>query len=306
MPIIHKGKISGILYLENNLTPNVFTPGRFELLQIISSQAAISIENARLLIHREEKAKLEKEIEIAEKIQRSLLPKKIPEIEEVLLAFKYIPMMGVGGDFVNIYHKKDAGESGKIGLFICDVSGHGIPAAMTASMVSNSLDFFWDTHFDSPSKILKEMSNSLKNKMGGNFFTGCICSMDLKEGTLIMSSAGHPPLLIIRKNGTIETKISKGSFITDFFESRLEDCALALYNGDTLVLYTDGITEARDPNGEMIGDTDEKFRAWIKRYYEMSSSPDELCENIYKGVVEHTQSDQLDDDFTVLVVKYRG
>ena len=139
-PITHKGKTSGILYLENNLTSDVFTPDRLELLQILSSQAAISIENASLLIHRENKAKLEKEIEMAERIQRSLLPDKIPEIKEVGIAFKYIPMMGIGGDFVNIYHKKDAN---KISLFICDVSGHGVPAALTASIVSNSLDFFW-------------------------------------------------------------------------------------------------------------------------------------------------------------------
>ncbi|MCP4135241.1 MAG: AAA family ATPase [bacterium] len=300
-PITHKGKISGIVYLENNITANVFTPGRLELLRIVSSQAAISIENARLLIHRENEAKLGKEIEMAERIQRSLLPKKIPEIKEALLAFKYIPRMGVGGDFVNLYYKE---EANKLGLFICDVSGHGVPAAMTASMVSNSLDFFWDTHFDSPSKILKEMGNSLKDKMGGNFFTGCICSIDLTEGSVIMSNAGHPPLLIIRKNGSIEMKGTKGRLIDDFFEPNSENVTLELQHGDMLVLYTDGITEAEDPDGEMIGVDDDKFSRWIKKYYDMSSSPEELCENIYKGVIEYTRNDQLEDDFTVLVMEY--
>lgn len=206
-PVTYKGKTSGILYLENNITTNVFTPDRIELLRILSSQAAISVENARLLIHRENKAKLEKEIEMAERIQRSLLPENIPEFRDVRVAFKYIPMMGVGGDFINIYHRK---EDNKIGLFICDVSGHGVYAAMIASMVSNSLDFFWDTYFEKPSLILEKMSDFLKGKMGGNFFTGCICSIDIDKGQLIMANAGHPPMLLLRKNGNTEIKATKG------------------------------------------------------------------------------------------------
>lgn len=301
--LTHKRKIYGILYLENNLTANAFTPGRIELLRIISSQAAISIENARLLIDRENRARLEKEIEMAEKIQRSLLPKEIPDIKGARIAFKYIPMTGVGGDFVNIYHKKD---QNKISLFICDVSGHGVPAAMTASTVSYALDFFWDKHFDSPSKIFKEMSNSLRNKMGGNFFTGCICSLDLDCGSLTLSSAGHPPLLIVRKNGDIELHTTRGGIINDFFESNTEDLTLQLNRGDVIMLYTDGITEAENQDREMIGDEDDKFRGWIRKYYDASSSPDEFCENIYKGVVEHTGSNQLDDDFTVLVLVFVG
>jgi len=303
LPITHKGKTSGILYLENNLTANVFTPDRLELLQILSNQAAISIENARLLIHRENRAKLEKEIEMAKKIQHSLLPKNIPDFKEMNVSFKYIPMMGVGGDFVNIYHKEDAN---KIGLFICDVSGHGVHAAMTATMVSNSLDFFWDSHFENPSEILYAMHNSLKGKMGGNFFTGCICSIDLKEGLLIMSSAGHPPLVVLRNNGTIEMTATKGRLISELIEPSLEDVTFKLNNGDIVVLYTDMIIEAKNPSGEIIGDDDEKFRNWIKRYHEMSSSPNELCENIYKGVVDHTENEQLNDDFTVLVAEYKG
>ena len=149
------------------------------------------------------------------------------------------------------------------------------------------------------------MRNSLKGKMGGNFFTGCICSLDLKKGTLIMSSAGHPPLILLRKNGAIEMKTTKGTLISEFVEPNLEDATFKLNNGDIVILYTDVIIEAKSPNGEMIGDSDEKFGQWIKKYYEMTSSPEELCENIYKGVIEYTGNDQLDDDFTVLVVEYR-
>ena len=303
MPITYKGKTSGILYLENNITVNVFTTERLKLLQILSSQAAISFDNARLMIHRENKAKLEKEIEMAEKIQRSLLPANIPEIKEVRVAFKYIPMMGVGGDFVNIFYKKD--ES-KIGLFICDVSGHGVYAAMIASMVSNALDFFWAAYFESPSTILKEMGNFLKGKMGGNFLTGCLCSIDLKTGLLIMSNAGHPPLMLLKKNGDVELKITKGRFISEYFEPDQENSVFKLDIGDRIILYTDGITEAQDSSGEQIGADDIEFCEWVKSINEISSTPDALCGNIYNGVVEYTGTDQLDDDFTILVLEFMG
>ena len=150
------------------------------------------------------------------------------------------------------------------------------------------------------------MSHFLKGKMGGNFFIGCICSIDLNPGSLVMSNAGHPPLILIRKNGNIEMKEAKGMLISEFFEPDMEDVTFKLQHGDTVMLYTDGITEAADPAGEFIGSDDDKFYTWVKRYYEMSSSPDELCENIYKGVVEHTGTERLDDDFTILVLEYRG
>ncbi len=302
-PITYKGRTSGILYLENNLTANVFTPERIELLRILSAQAAISVENARLLMLRENKAKLEKEIEMAEGIQRSLLPENVPEIRDVRVAFKYIPMMGVGGDFVNIYYRED---DNKIGLFICDVSGHGVYAAMIASMVSNALDFFWESHFDNPSEILKKMSNFLKGKMGGNFFTGCICSIDISSGLLTMANAGHPPLMLISKDKTIEMKRTKGRLINEFFEPNQENISFSLCDGDTIVLYTDGITEAENQNGDVVGGDDEKFSRWIRKFYEISDSPDELCKNIYAGVVDHTGTDQLADDFTILVLEYKG
>jgi predicted ATPase/serine phosphatase RsbU (regulator of sigma subunit) len=301
MPVTHKGKTSGILYLENNLTAGVFTPGRHELLGIMASQAAISIENARLMLSRENSARLGKEMEMAEKIQRSLLPEKIPELQNVRIAYKYIAMMGVGGDFVNINYNR---EADRVGLFICDVSGHGVSAAITASMISFALDLSWKGNTESPSKIFKDMSRSLKGKMGGNFFTGCICSIELSTGILTMACAGHPPLIIIRNDGSAEMMGAKGRLINEFIESNSEDAVVRLNAGDIVVLYTDGISEAENPEREMVGQDDNAFLEWMKSHYESSSSVDDLCENIYKGVISYTGKNRFDDDFTVLVLEY--
>ncbi|MCP4135249.1 MAG: AAA family ATPase, partial [bacterium] len=132
-PITHKGKISGILYLENNLTTNCFTGERLELLRILTSQAAISIENARLLVHRENGAKLEKEMEIAANIQTGLLPQN-PFIKDYEISAYMNPADDVGGDYYDIINAE-----GRDWIVIGDVSGHGVPAGLIMMMVQTSI-----------------------------------------------------------------------------------------------------------------------------------------------------------------------
>ena len=270
-------------------------------LIFIITQSVISLQQS---IDEQNRLKsLEKELEIAEKIQRSLLPAKIPEILNIDLSYKYVPRRGVGGDFIDIKYNED---EKKLGLFICDVSGHGIAAALTASMVSKTLDFFWEPHFNSPSLLFSEMSGSLKDKMGSNFFTGCICIIDIKNGSFKMANAGHPPLLIIRKNGSVEMQNGRGKLISSYFESNCEDKDLQLNKGDILVLYTDGITEAENSKNERIGfESDNEFAEWVKKYSDMSNSSAELCENIYHAVVDIKGDENLDDDLTLIILKYR-
>ena len=175
---------------------------------------------------------------------------------------------------------------------------------MTASMASYALDFYWDRYFNPPARIFQEMRNSLKGKMGGKFFTGCICSMNIETGTISMSAAGHPSAIIIRDDGTAEMKHARGRLINEFFEPNSENISITLNRGDRIILYTDGISEAQDPEGTMIGVDDEKLSSWIKECSKHSASPGEQCENIYKEILLHTGSSQLSDDFTLLVLEY--
>jgi serine phosphatase RsbU (regulator of sigma subunit) len=302
-PIRHKGTMSGIIYLENNLTTYAFNPERLELIKILSAQAAISIENARLVVKEKKNAVLQKEIEMAQIIQQSLLPKRLPDIKNARIAFKYAPMMGIGGDFISFHYTESKNH---LGIFICDVSGHGVSAALTASMVSMALDFFWDANIDKPAMILREMRNQLKGKMGGNFFTACLCSLNLNNSTMTFSSAGHPPVIIARNDGTLEMVKSTGRLINEFFEPNLLETIVSLHKKDRLILYTDGITEARNPDQEMLGEDDAKFSNWIKKIVNRSSTPDILCEQIFTEVLAYSRSDILDDDFTIVAVEYMG
>ncbi len=299
--IMDKGKTAGIIYLENNLTAGAFTPERVELLTVLSAQAAISLENARLLTIETEKAAMDREIEMAKNIQQSLLPKEIPHIKNAQVAFKYVPMTGVGGDFVNVRYIPD---SGKLGFFICDVSGHGVPAAMTASIISAALDFYWNDLIDDPARIFTQMQIFLNGKMGGNFFTACLCTLDLESGILTVASAGHPKLILMKSGKNAEMAEGRGRFITDFIKSNSTNELITMEEGDRIVLYTDGVTEAENPQREMLGIDDDRYCSLIMEQSQISNTPEAMCENIYRMVIDFTGSAILQDDVTVLVCDY--
>jgi len=306
MPIIEAGNMAGILYLENNLTTNAFSKDRLEVIEILSAQAAISLNNANLVSIEKEKAVLEREVEMAQKIQQSLLPTQLPNINKANVAFNYEPIMAVGGDFINIYYDQ---VSKKLGFFICDVSGHGVPAALMASMISMSLDFFWKNYLDNPKIILEEMRNTLKGKMSGNFFTACICCLDTENQNLTFANAAHPNLIIVNKNNKnneIRMIKSKGRLMTDFFEPNIENTTIEIDKGDIIILYTDGITEASNSKNEMLGTDDDFFCSWMLEIVKKSKDTNTLCEKIFEEVKKYAGTENLDDDMTVLAVEFTG
>ncbi|MCP4135496.1 MAG: SpoIIE family protein phosphatase [bacterium] len=244
-----------------------------------------------------------KELEMARKIQYSLLPAKIPDIPGISLAYTYEPMMMVGGDFIDIlFHE----ESNYLGLFICDVIGHGVPAAFLASMTKMALAN-WDSSIEHPGKTLVEISSPLVKNIGSNFISALICSIDLGTGKLISGNAGHPPLLIARHNGGMEIVYSKGSVISDLAEPVYEEVSVSLHHGDYIILYTDGVTEAANPEGTMLTGNDyDKLCHWVRHYADQSNSAEELCRNLYDGVISFCGRSALSDDIAILVVQYWG
>jgi serine phosphatase RsbU (regulator of sigma subunit)/tetratricopeptide (TPR) repeat protein len=301
LPFTGKGEAKAILYLENNLITGGFTADRIQLLRILLSQAAISIENTRLVSVEMQNAVLEREIMMAQNIQNSLLPERLPATDKIEAAYRYIPMMGVGGDFISVKHWP---ESDKVGLFICDVSGHGIPAAFTSTMVSMALDFLWRSKDDNPKNVLIEIKKLLEGKMAGSFFTVCICVVDLKNRTAAACNAGHPPMIHLSKNGESRYIKVKGRMINETFAANHEVIVFKMEPGDRLVLYTDGITEACAADGSMLGDDDRHFLNWVKEHSDSSHTVDDLCSNIFRGVKSFAGRDNVDDDITILAAEF--
>jgi serine phosphatase RsbU (regulator of sigma subunit) len=310
-PIINQGRLTGIMYLENSLARDAFTAGRVEILNMLISQAAVSIENARLYADMEERvlertAVIEKQkeayeldIQLARRIQLSLLPDQLPRAGSSLLAFKYVPMMGVGGDFLDIIYQSEGRRL--LGLFMCDVSGHGVPAALTASMVKMSLGA-WRGLIERPADTLSSISSSLAGKLGGNFITACVCLIDLDSGELTFARAGHPPLLVVRADGVSEFFSPRGRLINDLMKPNYDEVRIQLFDGDKIIIYTDGITEARaGGDGLMLGEEGFAEFACANR----SMPPEDLCVSAFERVASFSGSAQLEDDFTILAFEYR-
>jgi len=250
-----------------------------------------------LLIKQKEQEAINRELLLARKIQESLLPGRIPLPPGIDIAYKYVPTSTIGGDFIDIHYRESMND---LGLFICDVSGHGVPAALTASMVKIVMNM-WGEKLDDPVAILHMIDTSIKNKLAGNFITAQVCHLNINTGALFIASAGHPSSILIRNDGTVEQCLMRGRFISDAFETKISTCKKSLNHGDKILLYSDCIIEAQS-NGELLGDCG--FLEFLGRNADLA--PDPLCRAVYDFIRSFTGLENLEDDFTILIAQYRG
>ncbi len=299
-PILHKGNMSGILYLENNLSPNVFIRERLELLSILSSQAAISIENALLLAQREISAKLSKEMEITSGIQGSLIPEK-SEVSGFDLTGYMKPAESVGGDYYDVIN-----TPGKDWIVIGDVSGHGILSGLIMMMVQTSIHLILSRkEKTTPSLLLKEIINGIEDnikKISGFQFKYMTITLLSYEGKGKFTFAGqHQDIILYRKKtGSIERIPTEGIWIglgklNQSSISSIQDKTFSMENGDILFLYTDGLTESETKEGIMMG---------MEGVSEiLLQNPNDSSASIKDKILEKLKTYTTKDDISFLILK---
>jgi len=265
--------------------------------RFVSWQKSRQVEKNQHVIE-DQKNQLENQIVMAGELQKTLLPRDIPLLDEAMISYKYNPMMEVGGDFVDIIYNE---TQKKVGLFVCDVSGHGVAGALVSSMVKMSLNR-WNETVDRPSQTLLNIYHSLAGKMETHFVTAGICSIDLTTGVLIYSSAGHPPLILARKSGEIELVNARGRIIADSMPPNYEEASAVIHEGDSVILYTDGITECFGEDNVMLGD--DAFYAMIQK--NIHHTPEDMSRNIFKELTKFNGSENFRDDVSILIMKYTG
>ncbi|MCB1180244.1 MAG: AAA family ATPase, partial [Leptospiraceae bacterium] len=250
-PIQSHGDFIGLLYLENNLLSGAFTPNHLEILKILSSQIAISIENAGLYKQMEVKVKkrtkeLNKTLEIikqdmllAKKIQENTLPIDFSLIEELKIYPIYIPMAMVGGDFYGITKVNDS----KYRFFLSDATGHGVQAAMITMAIKGIFDNLKNNDIP-PGEIIEIFNNEYMNRYDSlNCFITCILiDIDVKEKKLFYASAGHPPSVLIKNNKLILLERT-GKLIGVLKNNIYKTKEMSFSTGDKLFCFTDGIFE---------------------------------------------------------------
>ena len=266
------------------------------LLDAITRQVQASIENQYLNSQAIEKEKMERELAVAASIQQRILPEVLPKIEGYDLAGINIPSREVGGDY---YDCVDL-DNGKYALIIADVAGKGIGAALLVSTLDAALYSYLE--FDIPLTDMSERLNKLiyKSSPSDKYITFFIAVLDSKTGELDIVNAGHNPILLLRKNGTLE-KIDAGGVGLGMFDFNvpLTGQKSIMHSGDKLFLYTDGIPEAMNENEEEY--SDEKMFNFFQNHAD--SSANDFIDDLVSDVKDYAGSAMQSDDITAIFLK---
>jgi phosphoserine phosphatase RsbU/P len=189
------------------------------------------------------------ELEMARQIQLSILPSSTPKITGMDIVARYIPMTSVAGDFYDFI----VVDERHVGILIADVSGHGLPAALIASMLQVALTA-QARHVSEPGKVLAGLNQALCGKFQHNFVTAAYVYVDLEKNIMRYGGAGHPPLLLWRKStGSASQLLENGLVMGQFEEATYDSLQIPIEAGDRFFLYTDGILETSNPAQEEFG-----------------------------------------------------
>ncbi|HTB98556.1 MAG TPA: PP2C family protein-serine/threonine phosphatase [Terracidiphilus sp.] len=250
---------------------------------------------ARRTLERDERlGELHSELEVARRIQLSLLPPEFPKARAFEVAACYVPMTSVAGDF---YDFLDMGSE-QTGLLIADVSGHGVPAALIASMVKLAASS-QRAHAESPAKLLAGMNAALCGNTQGQYVTAAYVHLDADKHELHYAAAGHPAMLLLRNGNVIEVE-ENGLLLAVVESARYTERTVALEAGDRLMLYTDGLPEARNQQGKLFGEA-----ALQEAMRVTAELPPEQAANRIVREIQNWSTAQ-DDDLTLLICDFKG
>jgi phosphoserine phosphatase RsbU/P len=252
----------------------------------------------RVFGDQERLAAIRQELETARAIQESILPGALPRIEGLDLASRYVPATEVAGDFYELL----PGEGRRLGILVADVSGHGVPAALVASMLKVAVAA-QAVHTASPGRVLSEINGIFHGKLKNQFITALYVYLDLEAGQMTAASAGHPPPLIWRRrDGQIEELPPGGVVLGRLRRAAYPEVTVPLEPGDRILLFTDGIPEALSPGGEMFGE--ERLREVLAGC--ASQSAEATAEALVARVGAWTGRTAFEDDLTLVVAGVGG
>lgn len=287
------GEPVGIINIDTQNPLNQFKKEDLDLLLAIAGQAALSYESARLLASFLEKQKQDSEMKIARSVQQALLPEKLPQVDGYQFYASYDSAQAVGGDYYDCFELPDD----KICLSFGDVAGKGVPGALImsrmSSCVQNTVQF---VHEVGPA--VEAINNHMcANAVEGRFVTYVLVIIDLKTHEMTLVNAGHMSPLIRRVDGEVDEfdEDTIGIPIGVMEDYPYEIVSRKIEPGETVVLITDGVDEAMDPNGELY--TKERVRGFVSAH---DPDAEALGRDLLEDVRKHANGRPQNDDITIM------
>ena len=257
--------------------------------------SVLDLAEQRLEQERIERERIEQELQVARRIQQASLPKEVPELEGWEITPHYRPAREVGGDFYDFFDL----EEPRVGVVVGDATGKGMPAALVAEATSNMLRAVAQALSSlSPGEVLARVNETLLARIPSNMFVTCFYAiLDPNSGSLTYANAGHD-LPYIQSNGDAQELMARGMPLGLLPRMSYEEKEIVLQAGEAALLYSDGVVEAHDPEGEMFGFP--KLRALVAEHGEKGSLADFLMEELYSFVGEGWEQE---DDITLLTLR---
>lgn len=299
VPLFRKDDVIGVFSITDKRTGDAFNNDDLNLLTILASQVVMAIENADLYASELERSRMEKELNIAHDIQMNMLPEKAPEVEGFNISARSIPAKEVGGDYFDFVPL----ENNRLGLAIGDVAGKGVPAALLMALMRAVIRSEAD-RASSPQEVINRVNTLvMRDAPPGMYATLFYGIYDIGKRVLTYTNAGHNyPMLLRKKTGKYQALETTGLFVGMFESPGFEEESVTLEEGDLLVFYTDGVTEAQTQGdrGEMFGL--KRLLKEVKKHSDLA--PDELRNHIFDRVFDHMgDNKELFDDITLIVTK---
>ena len=290
-----RGQLLGAVYLDSRKT-SAFSDVDRQILDVLGVEAASILDNARLVERERERQKMEQELNIARDIQQALLPRGLRDFPHLAVTGVNYPCLDVGGDYFDVFPI----DENRTAFLIADVSGKGLGAALLTTMLQGALSGM--TLGTDPVKVFNHINKFLcEHAEVGRYATMFFGIID-RDGTLNYIRGGHPSPLLVRR-GEVSELYTEGSFPVGLVEqAEFFATTVKLEPEDTLVLFSDGITEAENPERELFGDA--------RVMKTLTGWQEESLETVKRLVLEtittFARGAAQTDDMTLLVVRYRA
>jgi sigma-B regulation protein RsbU (phosphoserine phosphatase) len=305
-PVFCENALIAILAVANPIEGIPFNKMDFSLLESLSNQVGLAIQNSTTIQLQIEKSQLDVDLQLAQNIQNLLLPSAFPKESEIDFSAFYAPAQKIGGDFYDVFTLNKE----TIGVVVADVSGKGIPASIVMAICQTHLKHLIQTP-SSPAEILKKLNKEIFASIRpGMFITLTLGIIDTKTKQITIARAGHEaPIYYQHSNennigsvGTIDMDgMAIGMVPPEIFDHKIEDLTLPFDTGDILVFYTDGLTEVTNKRNEEF--SNQRLMQVLSK--EHTKDAQGILNQLLDAVKTFSHEKVAQDDQTILVVKHK-